>query len=454
MYVIIAERTANSIVTSNTRYNNLKSLSFNPETDITLFSIPVCEFTVEIITTDTIHTGQNIYLYDEKGMLYAQYDIVKSEKISEDVVRILAQSTLHWMDNWTLKACRVEMNVSLQNWLYRFMTYSGHVKRGKQRNIYIDYQDGIGDIILDGFFPEQTMRERLQQICFAYGITVQQWFCTGLTLRRFTGLGQIPPSGSLIPVSDTFFRPEWQHVEAAGSFAVHSYTQWTVVKPEPMGQFDKEVTDDVNNTTWYCSIRDGYEVPNEDNDEGEPVEISDVMIINGNNVLDVYERKWRSFISEEYTVDVINNGQYYPNMPVRFYFDTDGNLSNAIIIDGIITKCDFTFGTQNRAKLTIARIPDTTPQTVHCTTVHYVYEYTVDDGEGGTTEKTLALGRNEYYVPLGTLVDFDLPTIYIDVVGDTLAFVVDGDDTRNVYGYIAGDHDAEYTLYYKRKEAS
>lgn len=455
VYVIVYDRTTWGDTPVNpTTYRTLKSLSFNPETDITLASVPICEFTVEIMTANEVIGGQRIRLYDDKDTLYADYRVMKVERIADQIMRVLAQSELALLDTWTLKAVRVTGSMGIQT-IMAWAENPTYIKSGTPKHInYILASDVLDrDARVTGFFPEQTARERLQQMCITCGLTVHQWFCHGLLLTRVNEVGQIPAFPStLIPASDTFSRPERQYVEPAGSFAAYMYSNWQTAEPEGDGWV--EVKDDISETTWYAFKGYSGEAQNEDNDEGKAVEISDVMIINPDNVSSVYERKWRFFIAEEYTIDVINNGQYYPNMPVKFYFDTDGNLSNAIIIDGIITKCDFTFGVQNRAKLTIARIPNTTPQAVHCMTVHYVYEYTVDDGEGGTTEKTLALGRNEYYVPSGTLVDFDLPTIYIDVVGDTLAFVVDRDDTRNIYGYTAGDHDAEYTLYYKREEAS
>lgn len=454
MYVIVYEKTKWGTTPVNpTEYRALKSLSFAPETDITLSSIPVCEFTVEIITTDNITTGHRIRLYPDGQMTtYADYRIMKAERIAENVVRVLAQSELALLDTWTLKAIRVTGSMGIQT-IMSWAENPTYIKSGTPKHInYILASDVLDrDARVTGFFPEQTARERLQQMCITCGLTVQQWFCNGLLLTRVNNIGQIPERGVLIPVADTFMFPERQYVDPAGSLVVYGYANWRVDKPEGDGWV--EVKDDINDETWYC-LEFWSKGSNEDNDEGNAAKISDVMIINDDNYLSVLERKWRFFITEEYTIDVINNGQYYPNMPVAFYYDTGGDLSNAVIIEGVITKCDFTFGTQNRAKLTIARIPGTTPQAVHCTTVHYVYEYTVDDGEGGTTEKTLALGRNEYYTPAGEMVSFDTPTIYIDVVGDTLAFVVDGDDTRNIYGYQAGDHDAEYTLYYKRKEAS
>ena len=453
MYVIVYERTASGTTVNSTAYHDLKSLSFNPETDITLSSIPVCEFTVEIKTTDNIGVGLPISLYDDKGVLYARYRIQKAERIADNIVRVQAQSYLALMDSWVLKACRIDGDRSISQWMTRFMFTDNYVKSGKQKYINITYLDGIDEIKLDGFFPEQTMRERLQQICLAYGITVRQWFCDNLTLSRITEVGQIPnyPS-TLIPAIDTFMRPERQYIEPAGSILIWYYDHWTQSAPEEEFRANwTEVKDDVTGGTWYCNELGGTVVPSEDDDDGKNIEISDVMIINSDNYSDVKERIWRFSISEEYTIDVVNNGQYYPNMPVAFYYDTDGDLSNAVVIPGIITKCDFTFGVQNRSKLTIARIPGSyySDRPVYRVRVHYVYPYTVDG-----IDKTLALGRNDYYAPVQTLVSLDLPTIYVDAVGDTLAFVPDTDDPDYITGIRVNDHDEELTINYKRREAS
>jgi len=453
VYVIVYEKTKWGTTPVNpTEYRALKSLTFAPETDITLSSIPVCEFTVEIITTDNITTGHRIRLYpDGQLTTYADYRIMKAERIADNIVRVLAQSELALLDTWTLKALRVTGSMGIQT-IMEWAENPTYIKSGTPKHItYILASDVLDrDARVTGFFPEQTARERLQQMCITCGLTVQQWFCTGLLLTRVNEVGQIPafPTSTLIPASDTFFRPERQYVEPAGSLAVWSYGQWTTSEPEVKDDWTVEVTDDVLGTTWYCRKFDGYEDLNEDNDEGKPVEISDVMIINADNVSGVYERKWRFFIAEEYTVDVINNGQYYPGMPVAFYYDTDGDLSNAVVIPGIITKCDFTFGVQNRSKLTIARIPGSyySDRPVYRVRVHYVYPYTVDG-----VDKTLALGRNDYYAPAETLVSLDLSTIYVDVVGDTLAFIPDTDDPDYITGIRVNDHDEELTIKYKRE---
>ena len=446
MYVIVYERTASGRPAGNTRYDDLKSLSFNPETDITLSSIPVCEFTVEIKTTDNIGVGLPISLYDDKGMLYARYRIQKAERIADKIVRVQAQSYLALMDSWVLKACRIDDDRSISHWMTLFMHLDDYVKSGKQKYINITYLDGIDEIKLDGFFPEQTMRERLQQICFAYGITVRQWFCDNLTLSRITEVGQIPVFPSvLIPASDTFFRPERQYLEPVQVFTAINHYGWTQEKL--LDDDQKEVKDDVSGGTWYY-FEGAHTAENENEDEGKEVTISDVFIISNNNIDDTMDRKWRFFIAEEYTLDVINNGQYYPGMPVAFYYDTDGDISNAVVIAGIITKCDFSFGLQNRSKLTIARIPGSyySDRPVYRVRVHYVYPYTVDG-----VDKTLALGRNDYYAPVQTLVSLDLPTIYVDVVGDTLAFVPDEDDPGYATGIRVNDHDEELTIKYKRE---
>ena len=61
---------------NNVNYTKLKNLSFVPETDLTGQSIPICEYSVSIITDDAITVGDIAKLYDDMDNLWASYVVV------------------------------------------------------------------------------------------------------------------------------------------------------------------------------------------------------------------------------------------------------------------------------------------------------------------------------------------------------------------------------------------
>lgn len=416
MYVSLYKRENNRNVFEK-RYNDLKSLSLNLETDLKLSSVPVCEYTVEIATTDNkIEIGKILKLYDDMGILYAAYKVAEVKRITDGIVRVLAKSDIETLEKWTLKAIKYnsETLVAATMDLCFQPTY---VKDGKTQLVFIETPSDANSIIVDGFFPEQTARERLQQICLACNLTVRQWFCDpSISLEKTT------PNGGVIPMENIFWKPDRQDVDSAGMVLVSSFDGWTQTEPDPSqlpsGKEVVEVHDDVRNQTWWCIKSDnGLQIPNPDNPDGPLVTISDIMIINSQNAQDIQNNLIpHYFRGTEWTLDVINNGQYYPGMKVTFVGTIDPDATLAPFCAGIIKSCDFTFGVQNRSRITVVgdQIMDTGGHVI----VHYVHTY--EDAEGN--EKTMSLGCNRYYSPPGTSITIKHPPIYVDVVGETRIF--------------------------------
>lgn len=408
MYVTVFEyRNGTPDSSTMVTYRAIRNLKFMPEIDMTLSTIPVNEFEVEIITDDSIPVNNGIRLYDDNNTLFADYRVMKSERGTGRSRRILAQSYIALMDRWTLKATYIQ-STGLQ-WILDNMLYgSRYVKSGKvYDDIVLLAPSGYGNVRVTGFFPEQTARQRLQWICLAFGFIVRQSFRTGLALVPVANLTQATPV--LIPYEDTFYKPEVADIEPAHSLVVSTYGDWTLTE-DPDDPNQQSGVDEISGLKEYWSVGQSWTYVNSESEYGPDVTIDGVTIIDsgqGDDVLNAVIRAY--FASQEWTVDCINNGSYYPGMRVNFYTED-------AIRQGIIKSCDFSFGVQARAKLVI----DTDviyPLSSGYVTVHYVHSYT-DNG----VSRTMALGYNGYQFPEGATVTIKHPPVYVDVVGEVRVF--------------------------------
>ena len=74
-----------------TDYSTIRNLSFSPQTDVTGNSLPINEFSVDIVTDDDISFGQYAELYDDLDNLWAKYWINYAERLDAESDLQLAQ---------------------------------------------------------------------------------------------------------------------------------------------------------------------------------------------------------------------------------------------------------------------------------------------------------------------------------------------------------------------------
>ena len=79
---------------NNVYYTEIKSLSFDPQIDVTGGELAINNYTADIITDDNITVGVNAELYDNRNNLWANYRLTFAERIDKDTVRIKAESLL------------------------------------------------------------------------------------------------------------------------------------------------------------------------------------------------------------------------------------------------------------------------------------------------------------------------------------------------------------------------
>ncbi len=394
MYIIIP-------AASPDPYRQLKSISFAPEVDLTLSSLPVNEFRADIITEDSIEAGSEAILKDDMDQLWADYTITKAERVSKQCVRIVAQSYLTLMDRWKLPA-EMFQNVKVPQfieWLFRIPA-SGYLY-----TFDIDVDPYFNDITVTGFCPEQTARERLQWLCVTVGAVVRQCFSEALQFIPAPDVDATAyyAKGALIPISDTFIKPSVTIRELMRSVAVTGYENFTNVDPTPqpeegMEPGDEPVqviqwessVDDQGVTWWYNPVDLLFENDESPELPGRQVSIDGVTLIGESSRQVIGWLSAAYFRRGEIRMDVINNAQYYPGQKVRVYADED------TIYTGYIQSCDFRFGLQASATLTISSNLEKVPSGK--LTISYRY------GD-------LLLGRTQMVLPDGEPYDMENPII-------------------------------------------
>ena len=90
-------------------YHNVCNLSFAPQTDLTGNSLPINQYTIDIITEDDIPTETVGHtLYDDRDFLWADWPITKVQRLAPNCVRVTASSWLHKLDGRQLEAVMYE----------------------------------------------------------------------------------------------------------------------------------------------------------------------------------------------------------------------------------------------------------------------------------------------------------------------------------------------------------
>lgn len=203
-------------------YTRLKSVSFPPSADLMGQSVPIDEFTADIITKDDIGIGRTAELWDDRDKLWAAYWIVYAERIDEQTLRIRAQSMLVLLDRDTLPPTMYNAEPVADVLVECF------ANTGAAVGVYeYELDSAFASATITGFCPEQTARTRLLWVCFAIGAYVRSSFSGKILIMP------IDNTETLIPIDKTY-RPlrarhpgtpekdAGRHGEGAGCQSVHA----------------------------------------------------------------------------------------------------------------------------------------------------------------------------------------------------------------------------------------
>lgn len=352
----------------------VKNLSFSPQVDMTGNSMPVNEYTCDVITTDEIPVACIGHrLRDEMGQSWAEWPLRKVIRVSASCWRVTASS-------W-LKALEY---TELEPRMYEEVRASEAIAEcfGENNNVYT-ISPNIRFKTVSGFAPAQNARERLTWLLFVLGAFPVDVFRSDVYIRP------VDDAEALVPFDRTFMRPSLDTGDIVTAIRLTTYTfregteeEWQ--SDENSFQFP---------TPWIATPQN-FELTNPDADEDAPentVVFDSLYLINPDNVSEIAARLARYWFNPvEASVDCVNNKQYRPGDLVLAYTDIDRMIS------GYVQQATFTFGKQARSTLKLIGVAKITLAKL---TVRYTYQNGI-------------IGKAAYFLPVGHTYSIDNP--YID----------------------------------------
>jgi hypothetical protein len=398
----------------NVKYSKLKNLKFTPQTDITGDVIPINEFSAEIKTDAEIKIGQFVSLYDDLDQLWAKFWIVFADRLNIEFVRINAQSIVTLLDRITLPAVIYTSATAVSTALDTIFN---------ALSVYTSYtlDSAASSMTVTGYCPEQTGRERLQWICFACGLYVEQSYTDGIYIKVLDEetITDIPPD-------KTYWKPSVSYKDYVTAITVTAYS-FAAGTPQ---SGDDYVT--VNGVDYIITKTDVTLSNPDTSAQAAPpnvIRVDEVMLINSNNASDVISRlSMLYFERTEVDADVINNREYRPAQKVGLQLDDERGAV------GYIESTDFSFGLQAKSRVHLVACA---LRSLSSLLIRYIYE-------------NIAIATRRYYLPEGY--EYQIENPYIDTSSGTHRYIY-----RPVNEYASGtieegqnvdDQDVELALHY------
>ena len=272
----------------------IKNLQFAPQADLTGETLPVNEYSCEVITTDDIPIDSiGCLLYDGMRQLWSAWPMRKVERISDSSFRITATSWLYWLGFQPMDAK-----------MYDGETVGAAIAECFGSRAYlVQVSPSITFQTLSGYAPAQSARDRLTWILFAVGAYIVDVFRDDMYIRP------VDNTQTEIPYGRTFMRPAITENDWVTELRVTAYT-YTAGTPldtdtyVTVGGVDYIVTEQVISLSNPLAPADAPE---------NVKEYKDINLVNDDNVNDIINRLaayW--FNRTEVSLDCINNKQYRP----------------------------------------------------------------------------------------------------------------------------------------------
>jgi len=372
-----AEEEGGEIVIHEKNYDDLKNPSFAPEVDLYALSIPVNQFSVDIVTTDSFSVHNAVELYDDMDGLWASFRIKSADQIQPGVVRLVADTWIADLEHATMDAEMYEAEPAGD-------LIDACIEAGFPNATHMyEIDSSFSSATVTGYCPEQTARERLTWVLFAIG---------GMVKQSFADVVQIVPiddTATLIPYDKTFYRPAISNGEWVTEVKV---TAFSFTEASSQAEWEADDSSYRFPLPWVCEEQD-FSLTNSDVPDGVPenvVEIGELYLINSGNVNAILNRMAAYYFNRaEVSLDCINNRQFLPGDKVTASMDEES------LITGYITQASFQFGLQARSTLKLIGVEDITGAML---TINYVYS-------GGRIKQA------KYFLPVGYAFSIENPFI-------------------------------------------
>lgn len=353
--------------------HTVTNLSFAPQTDLTGNTLPVNEYTCDVMTTEEIpYEACSCVLYDDRDQLWCAWPVFKAQKIADNCTRITCRSWLNLLEHKQMAAA-----------MYDGETAKDAIDAcfGAEYSNYYTVANSIKNKTISGYAPEQTARERLTWILFVVSGYARDVYRSDV---QFTAVDE---TAALIPYEHTYMRPsvdlgEWVTGLRATTY---SYAEGT-----PQTGDDYVTVDGVD----YI-VTTGEVILTDPETTGivraNVVPVEGITLVNSGNVSGILTRLARYWFNRtEVEMEVINNRKYRPGDLVTVYISDDEMAT------GYIQQASFQFGKQAKSKLKLVGAA-----MVECAklTVNFMHN-------------NKRIGRQTYTLPVGY--QFSIESQYLD----------------------------------------
>lgn len=399
-------------------YRDIKSISFAPEHDPRMETLPICQYEAEIVTDDPPEdfTGDFVDLHEDLGygtaatntLLAGMYEIYDAEQVGRGVVRVKAQSLIGWLENRTLDAEYFE-GMTLRTFISRLFTdlpMNDGEPTWTDDTLPFDIDSTPTYYSITGFCPIQTARERLQWIAQAHMLHVVQYGArsgVGLYITKSLDFLSGWTGGrpyKLVRIENTYRKPVVKKASGYNAATVYCYGpfQMTEYKAQDWTSSVLRRVWDLGEEKWV-DVPIYYQFASDNYNDGTGV-LGSVVEIKDNTLFYFHNRGVHDYNAAPYfrkyeaEVDILqikedgaNDTYVWPGDRVRFYVDTD------TIYEGIVKSASFTFGSLARTKLVIST--DATP--VPVSYIDLVFRFRNDSVGFATRRYTLPTKYTNHY---------------------------------------------------------
>lgn len=358
-------------------YTQITNLSFAPDIDLYSLSLPINQFTVDIMTDDEIQIHHYAELFDGLDNLWADFWITAADRVQPGIVRVTAKCPLYSLENVTMEAVMYS-GASASTVILACLSAGGHMG-----SALVEIDSSFSGATVTGYCPEQTARDRLTWVLFAIGGMVKQSFANVMQIVPIDG------TATLIPYERTFYRPSISNGEWVTAVRV---TAFSFTEAQSQAEWEADDSSYRFPLPWVCQEQD-FTLTNSDAPDGVPenvVEVGELYLINSGNVNAILNRLAAYYFNRtEVSLDCVNNRQFLPGDKVI------ASMAEDALITGYITSASFKFGLQARSTLKVIGVEDVTGAML---TINYVYS-------GGRIKQA------RYFLPVGYSFSIENPFI-------------------------------------------
>lgn len=393
----------------------IKSLNFAPQVDLTGNSLPINEYSCQVILPEPL-PGELVSasLYDDMDQLWCAYPLTKVIRVTDRCLHLTVSSWIKRLDDRQLEET-VFVNESAEDAIAACFG-AAYVN---------DYTiaDAIKNKVVNGYAPAQNGRERLTWLCFVLGAYVDDVY------RDDALITEVDDTAALIPLDQTYGgsqRPTVDRTQWVTGLEITTYT----FRQGTQEEWEADNSSYVFPLPWIATTQD-FTLSNPlapEDARPNVVALENLYLVTPGNVSDIAARLakyWFNPVTVQ--LSAINNRSYKPGDLVTGYTAPES------LITGYIQQATYAFGKQAMSKMSLIGVEAIDGAKL---TVNYKY--------GSRT-----LSSATYYLPVGSA--FSISNLYLDRLEDGHRIIyrpttpsaegtmVDGGLTVNVSNEIALD---------------